>query len=119
PKKVAMSTTNRRRSSKERFWRRLKRQWRRSGLSNEFCSDRQISEPNFYAWRPTIAQRDVQAARWVPVRVVPDEGPPAGADTCGGGLELLAGRGRVLRIGPGFDGATLARLLALLVEDRP
>ena len=65
-----MSTTNQRRSSKERFWRRLVRQWCSSGLSiREFCTQHDISEPNFYAWRRTIGQRDAEMTRFVPVQV--------------------------------------------------
>ena len=116
-----MSTTIQRRSSKERFWRRLLRQWRGGGLSvRDFCAERRVSEPSFYAWRRTIAERDAQAARFVPVHVVPEKGEkgPAG-DSSGQGLELLLGDGRVLGIGPGFDGPTLMRLLPLLEEGRP
>jgi len=117
-----MSTTNQRRSSKERFWRRMVRQWRSSGLSiREFCTEQDISEPSFYAWRRTIAERDVQATRFVPVQVVPDPKPvgDGSGDGSGNGLELLVGAGRVLRINPGFDGPTFRRLLALLEEGRP
>jgi len=117
-----MSTTHQRPGSKERFWRRMVRQWRGSGLSiRDFCAERQISEGNFYAWRRTIAERDAQAARFVPVHVVPDP-KPAGDGSGNGsdnGLELLLGTGRVLRIGRDFDAATLRRLLALLEEGRP
>ena len=78
-----MSTTNQRRSGKERFWRRMVRQWRGSGLSiRDFCAERQLAEPNFYAWRRTIAQREAEAARFVPVQVVPDEKPVAARDKC-------------------------------------
>jgi hypothetical protein len=115
-----MSTTKQQRSSKERFWRRLVRQWRRSGLSiRAFCVERQLSEPSFYAWRRTIAQRDAEAAHLVPVLVVPDEKPVASCDAFGNGLELLLGARRVLRIRPGFDGPTLRQLLALLEEGQP
>lgn len=113
-----MSTTIQRRSSKERFWRRLLRQWRGSGLSvRDFCAERNVSEPSFYAWRRTIAARDAEVACFVPVHVVPDEG--AARDSSGQWLELLLGGGRVLRIGADFDGPTLRRLLALLEEGRP
>jgi hypothetical protein len=113
-----MSTTNQRRSSKERFWRQMVRQWRSSGLSiRAFCANRQVSQPSFYAWRRTIAQRDAETTRFLPVQVVPDE-QPAG-DASGNGLELHLGAGRVLRISPGFDEATLRRLLTLLEEGRP
>ena len=110
-----MSTTNRQRSSKERFWRRMVRQWANSGQSiRQFCTEHELSEPNFYAWRRTIAQRDAEARHFVPVHVYPDE-EPAG-DGCGNRLELVLGAGRVLRVSPGFDGPTLRRLLALLEE---
>jgi hypothetical protein len=113
-----MSTTKQRRSNKERFWRRMVRQWRGSGLSiRDFCAEQDVSEPSFYAWRRTIALRDAEVARFVPVHVLPDEKPSAGPS--GNGLELLLGAGRVLRIGPSFDGPTLQRLLVLLEEGRP
>src|SRR6202035_5152659 len=39
-KEVAMSTINQRRSDKERFWRRMIRHWRSSGLSvRAFCAE--------------------------------------------------------------------------------
>jgi hypothetical protein len=96
------------------------RQWRSSGLSiRDFCKDRDISEPSLYAWRRTIAQRDAAATRFVPVQVIPDEKPVAVKDPSSNGLELVLGTGRVLRIGAGFDEATLRRLLALLEEGQP
>jgi hypothetical protein len=49
---------------------------------------------------------------------VPDEEPTAAA-SASGGLELVLPAGRLLRVGPGFDGPTLQRLLALLEEGRP
>ena len=115
-----MSTTNQRRSSKEQFWRRMVRQWRSSGLSiRDFCAEQQVSEPSFYAWRRRIAQRDAEPGCFVPVHVLPEVKPPATSDASGQGLELLLGAGRVLRIGPEFDGPTLQRLLGLLEEGVP
>lgn len=114
-----MSTKNQRCSSKERFWRRIMRQWRSSGLTiRDFCDQHQLNEPSFYYWRRTLAQRDAETARFVPVHVVPDENLPPTDSTneSGQGLELLLGSGHLLRIGPGFDGPTLQRLLALLQE---
>jgi len=114
-----MSTTSQRRSNKEQFWRQMVRQWRSSGLSvRDFCAQREISEPSFYGWRRTITQRDAEAARFVPVHVIPDD-KLAAKGASGQGLELLLSGGRVLRIGPDFDGPTLRRLLALLEESRP
>ena len=112
--------------AKERIWRRILRQWRRSGLSvRQFCTDRAVSEPSFYAWRRTISERDRQASRgsgerhgskaaqelFVPVRVA-DSCTPAQAR----GLEVALGGGRVLRVPVSFDASTLRQLLAVLEE---
>src|SRR5262245_57832766 len=44
---------------KERYWRRVLRQWQRSGQSvRAFCSAYGLSEPSFYAWRRAIQERD-------------------------------------------------------------
>ena len=113
-----MSTTKPRDSSKEQFWRRLVRQWRQSGLSvRAFCAVQGLSLPSFYAWRRTLAERDAESVSFVPVRVTTE--PTAFGDTPASGLELVLGSGRRLRIGPGFDAATLQRLLGVLEEDRP
>jgi transposase-like protein len=115
-----MSTTHQRPSSKEQFWRRVLRQWHKSGLSvRAFCATHGISEPSFYAWRRTLHLRDAEAVRFVPVRVVAEQQPIQPTDDGGGSLELVLAAGRRLRIGPGFDGPTLQRLLALLEEGRP
>jgi hypothetical protein len=115
-----MSTSSQQRSSKERFWRRMVRDWRNSGLSvRDFCADKDLTEASFYAWRRTIAERDAEAVRFVPVRVVPEKQTVATDDGVGTGLELLLRAGRRLRIGPGFDAATLQRLLTVLEEGRP
>jgi len=115
-----MSPSSQRGNSKEQFWRRMVRQWRSSGLSvRDFCAEKDLSEPSFYAWRRTLAERDAEAVRFVPVRVVPEEQPIANDNNVSSGLELVLRAGRVLRIGPGFDAATLQRLLALLEEGRP
>jgi hypothetical protein len=113
-----MSTTNQQRSSKERFWRRIVRQWRSSGLSvRDFCAERHLAEANFYFWRRTIARRDAQASQFVPVRVLADEEPVS--NSLSQGLELVLAAGRVVRVAPGFDGPTLQRLLVLLEEGQP
>lgn len=112
-----MSTINHRSLSKERYWRQMVRQCRGSGLSvRAFCEERGLSEPSFYSWRRILKERDAAAVRFVPVQVTPEA--PA-ADSSTNALELLLGAGRRLRVGPGFDGPTLQRLLALLEEGRP
>ena len=115
-----MSTSSQQRSSKERFWRRMVREWRNSGLSvRDFCVEKDLTEASFYAWRRTIAERDAEAVRFVPVRVVPEEQAVASDNGVGTGLELVLRAGRCLRIGSGFDAATLQRLLTVLEEGRP
>jgi hypothetical protein len=108
------------------------REWRVSGLSvRAFCAEQGLSEASFYAWRRTLAERDAAAVKFVPVRIASEPRSPmttsvsAGAAVSTSGdavptaVELVLGGGRRLRIGPGFDGPTLARLLALLEEGRP
>jgi transposase-like protein len=117
-----MFTNNQRSRSKEQFWRRMVRQWRRSGLSvRTFCEKHGLSEPSFYAWRRFLKEHDAAAVRFVPVQVTPEaQSAPAAdssaADNSAGALELLLGAGRRLRVGPGFDGPTLQRLLTLLEQ---
>jgi len=112
---------------KERFWRRLIGQWQRSGLTaRDFCAQRGVSEPSFYAWRRTIRQRDQQGRRqpgrkgagrtgtqpvFVPVHVVP--AAPAAVAVA---LEIVLGQGRLVRVPPGFDAMTLRQLLTVLEE---
>jgi transposase len=116
-----MSTRIQHRSSKEPFWRETIRQWRASGLTvREFCARHDLSEPSFYAWKRTLAERDAPAPAFVPVRVVVDEAAAHSSPVeSGSGLELVLRSGRRLRIGPDFDGPTLQRLLALLEEGQP
>lgn len=128
--------------SKERFWRRAVRQWRQSGQSiRAFCRERGLSEPSFHGWRRTLAERDQAADKtrratrvaskrghqeqngdvgrdFVPVQIVASAAPAVTASAASGGIEVVVGAGRVVRIAAGFDAATLQRLLAVL-EDRP
>ena len=106
-------------SSKEQLWRAVVRRWRASGLSvRAFCQQQGIAQPTFYAWRRTLAQRDAETVNFVPVRVTADSQALTTADSWAGAVELVLGAGRRLRVGPGFDGPTLTRLLALLEEGR-
>jgi transposase-like protein len=111
---------------KERSWRRMLRQWRRSGCSvRAFCAEHGLSEALFYAWRRTIQERDREtrgdaprsqdhASRSTPPLFVPvtfaETAPP---------LEVVLARGHVVRITPGFDPDTLRQLLAVLDEAPP
>jgi transposase-like protein len=111
-----MATGRGRDGDKERYWRRQVREWEQSGLSvRAFCEEHGVSEPSFYAWRRTLQDRATAVPDFVPVRVTPE---PA-IDRRQGDVELVLEDGRLLRIGPGFDAATLQRLLALLTEGQP
>lgn len=106
--------------SKERYWRRLLRQWQRSGQAvRSFCRAQGLSEPSFYAWRRAIQERDRQreprsrrnprqtgqhVPAFVPVTVV----APAPL------LEVVLPAGQVIRVPAGFDRTTLRQLLAVL-----
>jgi hypothetical protein len=97
---------------KEKQWRRRIAEWRTSGLSvRAFCARRGLTTPSFYAWRRVLEQRDAERPAFVPVRVVPD-GPPA----CAGTLEVVLAGGRIVRVTPNFDAATLRQVLAVLEE---
>ena len=99
---------------KERQWRRRINQWRASGLSvRAFCAQRGLSSASFYHWRRVLARRAAEEPAFVPVQVVADAVP-----TQPSALEVVLTDGRAVRIAPGFDAATLRRLLAVL-EGRP
>ena len=106
---------------REQQWRQWIQRWQRSGLSvSAFCDRHGLASPSFYAWRRTLAQRDVEAVRFAPVQVAADEHATENtrADS-GKGLELVLPTGQFLRIGPDFDGPTLQRLLSLLEGGQP
>jgi hypothetical protein len=97
---------------KERQWQRLIGEWRASGLSvRAFCARRGLATPTFYAWRRTLERRAAEKAAFAPVQVVTDTTPATAS-----ALEVVLVDGRTVRVAPGFDTATLQRLLAVLQE---
>jgi hypothetical protein len=119
---------------KERLWRCMLGQWRRSGQSIRACCSRQgLDEPLFYAWRRTIAQRDQLRRQRPRLRLTDQVDRPADdpkSDTppvfvpvhvlpASPALEVVLGSGRVLRVPSGFDPATLRQVLASLQETPP
>jgi hypothetical protein len=95
----------------------MMRLWRSSGLSvRAFCEEQGFSQPSFYAWRRTLAERDAAAVPFVPVSLAPEPQAPSKADGLAGAVELVLNDGRRLRVVPGFDAPTLKRLLTLLEE---
>jgi hypothetical protein len=100
---------------KERQWQRWISQWQTSGLSvREFCARQGLATASFYSWRRVLERRAAEQPAFVPVRVVADWPPPQAS-----ALELVLADGRAVRGAPGFDAATLRRLLALLEGDGP
>ena len=115
-----MPTGKRRDPQKERFWRQVIRRWRKSGLSaGAFCLENGLTQANLYAWRRTLAARDAETVPFAQVHVLAEPTGEAVSQPLNGGLELVFPNRRVLRIGTGFDAATLQRLLPLLEEDAP
>jgi hypothetical protein len=101
--------------AKERQWRLWIDQWRVSGLSvRAFCARRGLASPNFYAWRRTLEQRAASSAAFVPVQVVADAAPAQSS-----ALEVVLAHGRIVRVAPGFDAATLRQLLTALEGEGP
>ena len=125
-----------RNGAKERSWRRLIQQWRHSGMTiRDFCVEHEVSEPSFFAWRRTIADRDRQSGQpsadgygnvgsnktqdsptFVPLHVV---STPVVSTPAGTAYEVVLRDGCIVRVPAGFDPATLRRLLVLLNEERP
>jgi transposase len=114
---------------KERFWRDVIYRWQHSKQSvRAFCFEKGLSESSFHLWRRIISQRDQEAAgtrpavetgeadlpAFVPLRVIPE---PVAASVVAA-LEVVVGPGRLIRVPPGFDPATLRNVLAVLEEDR-
>ncbi|MGA9208784.1 MAG: hypothetical protein WB347_13345 [Terriglobales bacterium] len=115
-------------------WRKLVREQGRSGQSVvEFCRERRLCAPYFYAWKKRLreadAGREAQGAplpKFVEVQVTPGGWGQAGASREVGAasrsraagdarVEVLLQNGRSLRVGPGFD-VELVRALLAVVE---
>jgi transposase len=100
---------------KQQQWQQWIQQWQASGLSvRAFCARHCLAEPRFYAWRRQLRQRQQPGVEFVPVHVLA-QAESAAED----GLEVVLTDGRRVRVRPGFDAATLQRLVAVLEETPP
>jgi hypothetical protein len=100
---------------KERQWRRWISQWQTSGLSvRDFCARHRLATASFYNWRRVLERRAAEEPAFVPVQVVADAVPAQAS-----ALEVVLVHGRAVRVAPGFDAATLRRLLAVLEGEGP
>jgi transposase-like protein len=114
-----MSTGKPRSAQKERFWRQTIEHWQQSGRTvRGFCREHGLAEANFHAWRRTLVARDAQAMSFAAVDVLAERSAMQMAQASTAALELVLANGRTVRVGAGFDAATLQRLLPL-VEDLP
>jgi hypothetical protein len=119
---MIMAGRMRRDVSKKQFWQDLIRRWESSVQSiHEFCTEQGVSESSFYAWRRAIAASNAPRTPAVP-KVQDDKLPVfvpirlAAVSTLRPTLEVVVGPGRVIRVPPDFDAATLRSLLAVLEE---
>ena len=100
---------------KEQQWRQRIERWRASGLSvRAFCARHGLAQPSFYAWRRELQRRDAEQPAFVPVCLVPDDVPARDAR-----VDVVLRGGRTVRVGPGFDRATLRQVLAVLEGGPP
>ena len=116
-----MSRPEWRDAGKERLWRKLVRNWERSGLTvRDFCVERGLAEHNFHAWRRTLAARDQE--KTLPPKALPPFLPVHVADASvvaqqGAVLEIVLADGVVVRVGTGVDEAMLRQVLAALKKE--
>ena len=97
--------------SRREFWRQLVAEQQQSGISvRAICRQRGASEHSFYQWRKRLAAR-------LPMKFALVE-KSSGALGKAGPIEVVLASGERLRIGPGFDAATLRAVLGVLREPR-
>ena len=80
----------------------------------DFCARHRLAEPTFYAWRRHLLERAADPPAVVAVQVVAHSPPPKAS-----ALELVLADGRVVRVTPGFDPATLRQVLTALEGEGP
>jgi len=102
------------------FWRRHIEAQRDSGLSVcAYCQEHGLTQVSFYQWRKRLSSEqrpaEAQPPVFVPVRIVQPAVESTGAEPAS--LEVALGNGRVVRVRPGFDAATLVELVSALEAD--
>lgn len=130
-----MAQRKRRSKRKEAEWRVLISRQRRSGLSiRQFCAEKGLSEPSFYAWRRELERRDGEPVegdreqrppRLIPVSVIRDDlafeshstDTPSTCSPQGGGgllIEVVTPCGFTLRFDPRVDAGQVGALLNVI-----
>lgn len=112
-------------------WTERVKRWKRSGLSAADFARREglkVKQLHWWVWKlgASEAAPQPQEPRFVPVRVVssPAASPvaPAALETtspsgpAATAIEIALPNGRLVRVAPGFDPATLERVLAIAAE---
>ena len=101
---------------KREQWRKLIAEAVRSGTSiREFCRQRRVTEPQFYAWRARLNGKVHGAARRRALKAGKSAIFALVSDTPGtldAGIELVLADGRRVRISRGVDEATLRTVLS-------
>jgi transposase len=103
------------------LWLERIRLWQQSQLSvRDFCQRRRLREPSFYSWRRLLRERGLigDGAQATPAVTTPAflkvtvnaDAPPAPP------IYVVLGKGRMLRVRPGFDPDLLRQLLCVLEE---
>ena len=96
------------REEKSAHWRGVLESWRGSGQSQvRYCQENRLSlcQLRYWSGRERRCARESAVAEFTPVSVSAGEGS---------GLWLRLARGAELRIDPGFDEATLRRVIGCL-----
>jgi transposase-like protein len=89
-------------------WRALVGEQSRSGqTAAAFCQEHGISVTYFFEWRRKLSEAEARAGQFVEVRVTPAQSRA---------LEVRLTGGRSVMVEPGFDGAHLRAVLAVLEE---
>jgi transposase len=107
-------------------WIERVKRWDRSGLDAAEFAQRErlkLKQLQWWSWKLRASESPPLSAepRFLPVRVVtarsmPAEAPISATTTP---IEIALGNGRVVRVRPGFDPATLERVLAIAAEEVP
>jgi transposase len=85
----------------------------------EFCERHGLSESNFYVWQRVLRERGLLDDRFIPASATPTSFVELTADAAPASttpVDVVLSEGRLLRVHPGFDPATLLQLVRLLEE---
>ena len=105
----------RRNRVREQYWRDTFKQFAASGQSvRAFCAGRGLSEPSFYSWRRTLAERDANASPVARSSQTPAFVPIHVAEETIGGIEIVLRGDRRVRLHGPVDRAALAEVVAAL-----